>query len=46
MLNGKKPYDGQEMANVGKISVKPDGKTVIMGPPTDFTKENAKNYAF
>ncbi|HOV93919.1 MAG TPA: autoinducer 2 ABC transporter substrate-binding protein [Spirochaetales bacterium] len=46
MLNGKKPYDGQEIANVGKISVKPDGKTVIMGPPTDFTKENAKNYAF
>jgi simple sugar transport system substrate-binding protein/rhamnose transport system substrate-binding protein len=46
LLKGKKPVDGQDIPNVGKISVKPDGKTVIMGPPTDFTKDNYKNYNF
>jgi simple sugar transport system substrate-binding protein/rhamnose transport system substrate-binding protein len=46
MLKGKKPVDGQNVPNVGKITVWPDGKTVIMGPPTDFTKENAKDYPF
>jgi len=46
LLKGKKPVDGQNVANVGKIGVKADGKTVIMGPPSDFTKDNAKNYAF
>ncbi len=46
LLKGKKPVDGQDVANVGKITVWADGKTVIMGPPSDFTKENAKDYAF
>ncbi len=46
LLKGKKPVDGQDVANVGKIRLWADGKTVIMGPPSDFTKENAKNYAF
>lgn len=46
LAEGKKPTDGQEVENVGKIEVKADGKTVIMGPPSDFTKENAGNYDF
>jgi simple sugar transport system substrate-binding protein len=46
LLKGKKPVDGQDVANVGKIGVWADGKTVIMGPPSDFTKDNAKNFAF
>ncbi|GFN23265.1 autoinducer 2 ABC transporter substrate-binding protein [Thermanaeromonas sp. C210] len=46
MLEGKKPVDGQEVPNVGKIEVKPDGKTVIMGPPTDFTKDNVDQFNF
>lgn len=46
LLAGKKPVDGQDVPNVGTINVKPDGKTVIMGPPDDFTKENWKNYSF
>lgn len=46
MLNGKKPVNGQNVPNVGKITVLSDGKTVIMGPPADFTGENAKNYSF
>ncbi|HBT46849.1 MAG TPA: autoinducer 2 ABC transporter substrate-binding protein [Peptococcaceae bacterium] len=46
MLDGKKPTDGQEVPNVGKITVKPDGKTVIMGPPTDFTKDNVDQFNF
>ncbi|MDR2048342.1 MAG: autoinducer 2 ABC transporter substrate-binding protein [Treponema sp.] len=46
MLQGKKPVDGQNVPKIGKISVKPDGKTVIMGPPSDFTKENYKSFGF
>ncbi|MBB3908536.1 hypothetical protein B6A27_15475 [Anoxybacillus sp. UARK-01] len=46
LVEGKKPQDGQNIDNVGKIEVKEDGKTVIMGPPTDFTAENAGNYDF
>jgi simple sugar transport system substrate-binding protein/rhamnose transport system substrate-binding protein len=46
MLNGKKPASGQDVPTVGKITVWPDGKTVIMGPPTDFTAENAKTFSF
>lgn len=38
--------DGMDVPNVGKITVKSDGKTVIMGPPTDFTKDNADNFKF
>ncbi|OQY33177.1 MAG: hypothetical protein B6241_08730 [Spirochaetaceae bacterium 4572_59] len=45
-LNGEKPQDGQEIANVGKISVWADGRTVIMGPPADFTKENYASFSF
>lgn len=45
-LEGKNPTDGQEVPNVGKIQVWPDGKTVIMGPPTDFTKDNVDQYNF
>ncbi|WP_338825537.1 Autoinducer 2-binding protein LsrB [Moorella humiferrea] len=46
MLDGKRPTDGQEVPNVGKIQVKSDGKTVIMGPPTDFTKDNVDQFNF
>ncbi|RKL61598.1 autoinducer 2 ABC transporter substrate-binding protein [Thermoanaerobacteraceae bacterium SP2] len=46
MLDGKKPADGQDVPNVGKIQVKEDGKTVIMGPPTDFTKDNVDQFNF
>ncbi|PRR70435.1 Autoinducer 2-binding protein LsrB [Moorella humiferrea] len=46
MLDGKQPTEGQEVPNVGKIQVKSDGKTVIMGPPTDFTKDNVDQFNF
>jgi ABC-type sugar transport system substrate-binding protein len=46
LANGKKPTDGQDVKNVGKITVKSDGKTIIMGPPTDFTSKNAANFNF
>ncbi|MFA7371863.1 MAG: autoinducer 2 ABC transporter substrate-binding protein, partial [Sphaerochaetaceae bacterium] len=45
-LKGEKPYDGQEIPNVGKITVWDDNRTVIMGPPTDFVKENYKSFEF
>lgn len=44
LLDGKTPTDGQDIQNVGKVSVK--GKTVIMGQPTDFTKDNVDQYDF
>lgn len=46
LLEGKLPADGQDIPNVGKITVWKDGKTVIMGPPTDFLKGNYKSFAF
>ncbi|MBT2725832.1 autoinducer 2 ABC transporter substrate-binding protein [Bacillus sp. ISL-75] len=46
LVNGKKPTDGQDVTNVGKIELWKDGKTVIMGPPSDFTKENAGKFDF
>jgi len=46
LLDGNKVENGMEVPNVGKIEVKPDGKTVIMGPPTDFLKDNYKDYNF
>ncbi|ETI67288.1 autoinducer 2 ABC transporter substrate-binding protein [Neobacillus vireti] len=46
LAEGKKPENGQDIAKVGKIELWEDGKTVIMGPPTDFTKENAKDFNF
>lgn len=46
MMDGKMPADGQDVPNVGKITVRSDNKTVIMGPPTEFTKDNADQYKF
>ncbi|RFU65181.1 autoinducer 2 ABC transporter substrate-binding protein [Peribacillus glennii] len=46
LADGKKPENGQEVENVGKIEVWEDGKTVIMGPPTDFTAENAGDFNY
>lgn len=45
-VNGIKPYNNQEITNVGNITVWDDNRTVIMGPPTDFTKENYASFAF
>jgi ABC-type sugar transport system substrate-binding protein len=44
VLEGRELSDGQEVPNVGKISV--DGKIVIMGPPSVWTKENVRDYDF
>ena len=46
LAEGEKPENGQTIENVGEIEVWEDGKTVIMGPPTDFTAENAGDYDF
>ncbi|BBH19032.1 periplasmic binding protein [Paenibacillus baekrokdamisoli] len=46
LAEGKMPADGQDVPNVGKIQVKSDKKTIIMGPPTEFTKENADQFKF
>jgi ABC-type sugar transport system substrate-binding protein len=46
LLDGKKPTDGMNVPNVGNIQVKSDGKTIIMGPPADFTKDNADQFNF
>ncbi|SMQ63503.1 monosaccharide ABC transporter substrate-binding protein, CUT2 family [Bacillus sp. OV166] len=46
LVEGKKLQNGQTVEHVGKIEVRDNGKTVIMGPPTDFTAENAENYDF
>ena len=43
-LDGKLPYDGQEVYKVGNIRV--NGDMVIMGEPLDFTKENVDQYDF
>ncbi|SDT43318.1 monosaccharide ABC transporter substrate-binding protein, CUT2 family [Paenibacillaceae bacterium GAS479] len=44
LLDGKLPYDGQEIYNVGHIRV--NGNMVIMGEPLDFTAENVDQYDF
>lgn len=46
LAEGDFPEDGQEIEGVGEISVTDDDKTVIMGPPADFTKENAGDFDF
>lgn len=46
LLAGRSVTDGMDVPNVGKITVEPDGKTVIMGPPSDFLKENYADYSF
>ena len=40
MLEGKKLTNGMEIQGFGKIEVKADGKTVIMGPPDNYEKNN------
>lgn len=46
LLKGNHPVNNMEVPNVGNITVWDDGRTVVMGPPTDFTKENYKSFAF
>ena len=38
LLEGNSLEDGMEIEGFGAIEVKEDGKTVIMGPPDDYTK--------
>ncbi|MBT2720535.1 autoinducer 2 ABC transporter substrate-binding protein [Bacillus sp. ISL-46] len=44
LLEGTRPYDRQQIPQVGKIKVIDD--MVIMGEPIDFTKENVDQYDF
>ncbi|XP_061168548.1 autoinducer 2-binding protein LsrB-like [Saccostrea echinata] len=44
LLNGRAIADGQDVPGVGRITVR--GKVIVMGPPSDFTKENYKDYTF
>ncbi|MCP8615672.1 autoinducer 2 ABC transporter substrate-binding protein [Salirhabdus salicampi] len=46
VLNGETPEDGQEIDNIGPITVTDGGDKVILGPPTDFTKDNAADFDF
>lgn len=45
-LKGNEITDGMEVPEVGAIEVWEDGKTIIMGPPTDFTAENVDQFDF
>lgn len=45
-LEGNEIKDGMEVPEVGEVEVKEDGKTVIMSPPIDFTKDNVDEYDF
>jgi len=45
-LVGAPISDGMFVPKVGKIEVKPDGKTLVMGPPTDFTVDNVDQFNF
>ncbi|MTI59041.1 MAG: autoinducer 2 ABC transporter substrate-binding protein [Firmicutes bacterium] len=45
-LKGNKIIDGMEVPKVGALEVWDDGKTIIMGPPTDFTAENVDKFNF
>lgn len=44
LLEGRMPYDGQEIPNVGTIRL--NGDVVIMGEPLDFKKDNVDEYDF
>jgi ABC-type sugar transport system substrate-binding protein len=46
LAEGGEIKDGMEVEGVGPITVLEDGKTVIMGPPADFTKDNYGDYNF
>ncbi|CAH8705406.1 autoinducer 2 ABC transporter substrate-binding protein [Paenibacillus thiaminolyticus] len=46
LAEGKTITNGQDIPNIGTVEVKEDGKTIILGPPADFTKENAGDYNF
>ncbi len=45
-LTGEAITDGMEVPNVGKIGVSADGKTIIMGAPSEFNKDTVDNYDF
>ncbi len=44
LAEGGTPTNGMVIPNVGTISV--DDKVIVMGPPTVFDKDNAKDYDF
>ncbi len=45
-LKGNKLEGEIEVPEIGKVSVEEDGKTIIMGPPTDFLKDNVDQFDF
>jgi simple sugar transport system substrate-binding protein/rhamnose transport system substrate-binding protein len=45
-LNGVKIENGMEIPGVGKITLLDDGKTIIMGPPSVWTKDNVDQFKF
>lgn len=45
-LKGNEITDGMEIPEVGEIEVWDNDKTIIMGPPTDFTAENVDQFDF
>ena len=44
VLEGRTIADGQDVPNIGKVKV--NGKIIIMGDPSIWTKENVKDYNF
>lgn len=46
LIRGKEIKDGDAIKNVGTIQYDSKTKTVIMGPPMDFTAENVDKYDF
>jgi len=43
-LEGRALYDGQYVPNVGEITV--NGQAVVMGPPSLWTRDNARDFDF
>jgi simple sugar transport system substrate-binding protein/rhamnose transport system substrate-binding protein len=45
-VTGGEIKDGMEVPNIGKIEVREDGKTIILGPPLDITAGNVDSLQF
>lgn len=46
VLSGAKPTNGEDVPTVGKITLEPDGKTIVMGKPQVFDASNVDQYPF
>jgi len=46
LIKGNQITDGMDVPNVGKISLRDDKKTVIMGPPADYNAKNCAQFDF